>query len=505
MKYYSHFSCLESKETLTIVNFLNIDEEANSRRFQAVRNDRESLVLHLVPVKNVFNDDNTALCQGTREAEILPVLLRSSVSVTEVCTMFLIEASGEDIVYRSRACSQIIPSLFRSGKCHSCLGLVENIKQLEQLVPSGNLEENSTKGNFKEESFKTKLNDDYSDPDDDNKLDTQETNENESEHSENPRVINFTKKIKLTDKVSETPSKRKFKYRNCFKCQICSSKTFSSKGGLAYHYRTYHKVSSEPMSKCLFCEDKFRKGSVKFIKHMKFIHESMAETEAYKNFFLENAPAICPQCGLECPNETSLQSHAGVCNGSKVVTCHICGKKLKIHHPTAFENHLQRHKTDETVVCPHCGKVYNNKMKLSDHIRACGTEGKDSVKCPQCDNVFAASYVKLHIRRVHKKVKNAACDQCGKSFFNEKKLSEHITAMHDKIKPFICDLCGFKTAKMGNLNIHRQKSHGAPHIGVRAIWEMIQNGKHPYIDNNYEFLHLLKPKHGGYRCEINHE
>ena len=96
---------------------------------------------------------------------------------------------------------------------------------------------------------------------------------------------------------------------------------------------------------------------------------------------------------------------------------------------------------------------------------------------------------------MHKKEKHLACEQCGKSFFRDRELKEHIISIHDKIKPFICELCGFKTAKIDNLNIHRKKSHReSSYIGLRAFWDMIKNGNHPYIDQNYEYLHLMKPK-----------
>ena len=245
-------------------------------------------------------------------------------------------------------------------------------------------------------------------------------------------------------------------------------------------------------SKCIFCTEIFRTGSVRFLRHVKLFHESESETEAYKNFFLENAPSICPQCGLECINETSLQNHNRVCNGRKIISCHICGKSLKAGQ--SFENHLRRHKTDENEVCPKCGKLYNNKQRLQDHIWFC--TGKGSFKCPSCEKVYISNFnLELHVRRVHKKEKQLACEHCGKSFFRDRELREHIISIHDKIKPFICELCGFKTAKIDNLNIHRKKSHGeSSYLGLRAFWNMIINGNHPYIDQNYEYLHLLKPK-----------
>ena len=91
----------------------------------------DPLVIQISPLHHVPDHDSSSLCLGTPEADILPVLERSRVSVTDVVTMFLIEASDDDIVYRSRVCAQLIPSISKSGKCDSCLGLIENIKNLE--------------------------------------------------------------------------------------------------------------------------------------------------------------------------------------------------------------------------------------------------------------------------------------------------------------------------------------------------------------------------------------
>ena len=129
---HTNFTCPNSSKTLTISSFLDSNEEITQpRRYKAVRNGKENLVLHLFPVWNVQNFTSSTLCQGTPEADILPVLNMSRVPVTELVTMFIIEASGGDIVYRSRACVQLIPSHFMTGKCDSCIGLLENIKHRE--------------------------------------------------------------------------------------------------------------------------------------------------------------------------------------------------------------------------------------------------------------------------------------------------------------------------------------------------------------------------------------
>ena len=566
---YTHLTSQDSSETLTISNFLDNNEEVlQPRRYKAVRNGKENFVLQLFPVRNVQDLTSSSLCLGTPEADILALLARSRVPVTELVTMFLIEASGGDIVYRSRACVQLIPSLLRTGKCDSCLGLLENIKHLEPEekkeegiveaeLTSQNLDNVCAFDDIPEQDeirekievpqiikFKSKLGDNARrkptkkviksleacpsneplDPHDSYELKSDLVSESmKIEFDDNDifdpveeeyLAIEQASAIQKNENIngsSEMPHLKRGRGRpKKAGSKLKRHKSETIKVGLddildpaeedkAENEHIDRRGRGRPkkaelqkvMSKCIFCAEIFRAGSVKLLRHMKLFHESESETEAYKNFFLENVPLICPQCGREYINETFLQNHKRMCKGKKVTSCHICGKSYKAGQ--SLENHLRRHQKDENEVCPHCGKLYDNKQRLQDHMFSCSEKG--SFKCPSCEKVFISNFnLELHVRRVHKKEKECACEHCGKSFFRVRELNEHIISIHEKIKPFICEQCGFKTAKIDNLNLHRKKRHEKSYLGLRAFWDMIQSGNHPYIDQNYEYLHLLKPK-----------
>jgi len=314
---------------------------------------------------------------------------------------------------------------------------------------------------------------------------------------EAPRVIKFTKKIELIDKV-----KRKYQFHDrsekavkvkTSQCQICDSPRFFSEENLAKHIK--NKCKGKLKEECPFCDFTFRRGGSNILKHVKLFHETQAETEAYKNFFLEKVSImrICSHCGSEYPKKNHT-AHMAHCKGKDLVTCHICGKEVRANRHKA---HVELHQKDEIEVCPHCGKLFDNKTRLRNHVTRCKLE-KGSFKCPECDIVFAfkggRSGLYSHIRKAHRQEFKYNCDQCGKKFDMRYRLNEHIIAVHDKIKPFICDVCGFKTAKHTNLNIHRKKSHGLEWLSKTAFWEMIQSGRHPYIDQGYEYLALMKPK-----------
>ena len=103
MTHYTNFTSHDSSESLTVINFLHSNSEAisNPRRYQAIRNDTEKLIMQLHPVSSRHDVTASTLCRGTPEADMLAILARSGAPVTEVVTMFLIEASDDgDIVFR---------------------------------------------------------------------------------------------------------------------------------------------------------------------------------------------------------------------------------------------------------------------------------------------------------------------------------------------------------------------------------------------------------------------
>ena len=121
------FLCHERKDSLEIVDYFDNNNDKLPRRYKASRPIRgqnmghvgqseagiesrdlsgpirgqyssdlgqsEALVIQICPVLQAPPDHmSSTLCEGTPEADILPRLARAGVSVTEVVTLFLIEA-----------------------------------------------------------------------------------------------------------------------------------------------------------------------------------------------------------------------------------------------------------------------------------------------------------------------------------------------------------------------------------------------------------------------------
>ncbi|XP_069191273.1 uncharacterized protein [Procambarus clarkii] len=58
--------------------------------------------------------------------------------------------------------------------------------------------------------------------------------------------------------------------------------------------------------------------------------------------------------------------------------------------------------------CPHCEKMFSRADSIRIHIEKCNASGNDkslkktSVKCPECQKLYAKNYLKEHIRQIHR-------------------------------------------------------------------------------------------------------
>ena len=104
------FLCHDRKDSVEIFDYFDNNNDKLPRRYKASRpirgqnmghvgqseagiESREALVIQICPVLQAPSDHmSSTLCEGTPEADILPRLARAGVSVTEVVTLFLIEA-----------------------------------------------------------------------------------------------------------------------------------------------------------------------------------------------------------------------------------------------------------------------------------------------------------------------------------------------------------------------------------------------------------------------------
>ena len=102
--------------------------------------------------------------------------------------------------------------------------------------------------------------------------------------------------------------------------------------------------------------------------------------------------------------------------------------------------------------------------------------------CEQCGKTFASQQnLKIHIDRVHKKLKPFVCEWdigdgqiCNKTFATQQDLQRHIDTIHKKETPYRCEECGKAFSTRKNLEIHINRVHQKSRSFV-CNWEVGKN------------------------------
>lgn len=118
----------------------------------------------------------------------------------------------------------------------------------------------------------------------------------------------------------------------------------------------------------------------------------------------------------------------------------------------------------ETHKCQLCPREFTNWSSLSAHkdehklsvlekkpvmanakvSKPTGPAEGEEVKatCPQCHKTFRRLFnMRIHVDRVHKKIKPYPCGKCDKEFATNSDLRQHMT-VHGEGKVFECEECG---------------------------------------------------------------
>ena len=146
--------------------------------------------------------------------------------------------------------------------------------------------------------------------------------------------------------------------------------------------------------------------------------------------------SFCHICERTFNTEFQLKNHIGRSHAH--VNFDICDKKL-------LKSALQRHKRthqENVFKCETCDNVYTLKDNLGRHMKTCGADI-------------------VQVRREAKEAFN--CHACGKSFKNEKYLTQHKGTRHnDMRKNYGCNFCDKVYISNQNLGKHMQKDHPNP-------------------------------------------
>ncbi|XP_017071288.1 zinc finger protein 14 homolog [Drosophila eugracilis] len=230
-----------------------------------------------------------------------------------------------------------------------------------------------------------------------------------------------------------------------FQCEEESCrKGFTTAGALRLHVDYAHtKKADEIPCSVEGCRLLFPRLRLLTI-HLKKVH-NQARVSAPR------AEQPCRECGMvfRCP--VALKKHMYKHTGEELpYPCNICGKGFHIN--SALKNHLLRHAGIKNYVCPYCGVGKTTRQEWTKHLLT-HTQEKQ-FKCDICDHAtHTKRALDSHVKIVHEKIRNFACQYCGKTFGKSHACKIH-EMTHTGEKRCECKVCGKKFLYTESLTKH---------------------------------------------------
>ncbi|KAH8274266.1 hypothetical protein KR026_002120, partial [Drosophila bipectinata] len=230
-----------------------------------------------------------------------------------------------------------------------------------------------------------------------------------------------------------------------FQCTVESCrKGFTTAGGLRLHIDHAHTELSEVHSCSV-------DGCGKTFPRVRLLTFHMKKAHGISKAAAPPRDYPCTECDkvFRCP--MALKKHMYKHDGKELpFPCNICGKRFVIN--SALKDHLMRHAGIKNYVCPYCGVGKTTRQEWNTHILTHTQEKK--FKCHICEH---ASHNKQslanHIKIVHEKIKNYACQYCGKTFGKSHACKIH-EMTHTGEKRCECKVCGKKFLYPKSLTKH---------------------------------------------------
>ena len=111
----------------------------------------------------------------------------------------------------------------------------------------------------------------------------------------------------------------------------------------------------------------------------------------------------------------------------------------------------------------------SKKVKASDNSKvenrngrkkkSSGQNGKSKTFLCELYKANLLCHLKYHVSRVHAKIKDYQCKDCGSEFADKRTMQRHNKAVHLMIKDHICKDCGKTFSDNSNLKTHENSVH----------------------------------------------
>ncbi|EDS41442.1 zinc finger and BTB domain-containing protein 6 [Culex quinquefasciatus] len=200
-----------------------------------------------------------------------------------------------------------------------------------------------------------------------------------------------------------------------YQCTLCG-KIYKSSNNLREHETTH--FPDRKNHKCHICSQEFARRNY-YLRHMK-----MHQTE---NQFK------CNECDKIYPSDKKLQEHIRITHrGERPFQCNICSKTFPRsftlnHHVQAVHEKIRK----KTFRCEKCTRTFENKTAYERHMNS--HEGIKLNQCSHCGkNYEFKAYLLQHIAEKHPEtVENLSrCQFCGVGYSTDGYYRKHIVKRH---------------------------------------------------------------------------
>ncbi len=248
-----------------------------------------------------------------------------------------------------------------------------------------------------------------------------------------------------------------------FKCpERCSDLTFTRINNLFRHLRIVHRSKKPFMCKHQDCLQRFPKSNMlreHLARHR--AERRKAQDEADEKEDGERFECEFPGCNKTYGKKHHLKEHERKHTGDMRYPCEVCGKKFYI------QAHMKRHMYSHTGLKPHvcrwkcgltfasyggrmkherithyednplqtecdiCGRPFKNQQQLTKHrMTHLNPSERQEYRCSFCNIMLDSIKLRIKHEERHKDGDTFSCQDCNRSFKNEKNLNHHVKMHH---------------------------------------------------------------------------